>query len=35
MYEAFHEVLSEGLIKVTGDNMEVLITFSSPAKDNN
>lgn len=35
MYEAFLEVLSEGLIKVSGDNMEVLITFFSPAKNNN
>lgn len=35
MYEAFLEILSEGLIKVSGDNVEVLITFFSSAKNNN
>jgi len=32
MYEAFPEILSEGLIKVSSDNTEVLITFSFPVK---
>lgn len=35
MQKAFLGILSEGLIKVSGDNMELLITFYSPAKDNN
>lgn len=34
-YEAFLDISSEGLIKVSGNNMEVLITFFSPEKDNN
>lgn len=33
--EALLEILCEGLIKVSGDNRDVLIAFLSPARDNN